>query len=223
LIQETDRHLGVWGGRVILVDDNGVRATMTAAWLKQMGWDVAVLTMDQSGGELETGPYKPRVLGLGDTDGTFITPAALNDRINEGKALVIDLDMSKKYYDGHIPGAWFMLRSRLAEDITKLPKAELYVLTSRDSELAQLSIYQTEKITGTDAAYVQGGTNAWKAAGLPLEQGATNMASEAADIRLKAREQNQDMEEAMREYLAWEIELVNQMATDDDQRFQVVS
>jgi len=223
LIQETDRHLGVWGGRVILVDDNGVRATMTAAWLKQMGWDVAVLTMDQSGGELETGPYKPRVLGLGDTDGTFITPAALNDRINEGKALVIDLDMSKNYYDGHIPGAWFMLRSRLAEDITKLPKAELYVLTSRDSELAQLSIYQTEKITGTDAAYVQGGTNAWKAAGLPLEQGATNMASEAADIRLKAREQNQDMEEAMREYLAWEIELVNQMATDDDQRFQVVT
>jgi hypothetical protein len=29
-------------------------------------------------------------------------------------------------------------------------------------------------------------------------------------------------EEAMREYLAWEIDLVNQMAQDDDQRFQVV-
>ena len=48
------------------------------------------------------------------------------------------------------------------------------------------------------------------------------MVSEAFDIRLKAREQDVDMEAAMEEYLAWEIELVNQMATDDDQRFKVV-
>ena len=30
-------------------------------------------------------------------------------------------------------------------------------------------------------------------------------------------------ESAMREYLAWEIDLVNQMAQDDDQRFRVVA
>jgi hypothetical protein len=30
-------------------------------------------------------------------------------------------------------------------------------------------------------------------------------------------------EKAMREYLAWEIDLVNQMATDDDHRFRVVT
>ncbi len=38
LVQETDYHLATWGARVVLVDDNGVRATMTASWLKQMGW-----------------------------------------------------------------------------------------------------------------------------------------------------------------------------------------
>jgi rhodanese-related sulfurtransferase len=44
LVQETDAHVATWGARVVLVDDNGVRATMTASWLKQMGWtDVAVL------------------------------------------------------------------------------------------------------------------------------------------------------------------------------------
>ena len=47
------------------------------------------------------------------------------------------------------------------------------------------------------------------------------MVSEPLDIRLKAREQDEDMEAAMEEYLAWEIELVNQMASDDDQRFKV--
>ena len=68
-----------------------------------------------------------------------------------------------------------------------------------------------------------GGTEAWTAAGLPLETGATTMASEPDDVVLSARERGQGREEAMREYLAWEIDLVNQMATDDDQRFRVVT
>ena len=70
---------------------------------------------------------------------------------------------------------------------------------------------------------LEGGTAAWVAAGLPLETGATNMASAAEDIRLKAREQDTDIEAAMRAYLAWEIELVNDMAKDDDHRFNVIA
>ena len=42
-------------------------------------------------------------------------------------------------------------------------------------------------------------------------------------MRLRAREQSGSVEDAMRAYLAWEIELVNQMATDDDQRFKVMA
>ena len=49
------------------------------------------------------------------------------------------------------------------------------------------------------------------------------MASEPVDIVLSARERGQGREEAMREYLVWEIDLVNQMAEDDDQRFRVVA
>ncbi len=47
------------------------------------------------------------------------------------------------------------------------------------------------------------------------------MACEADDVVLSARERNQDREAAMREYLEWEINLVNDMATDDDHRFQL--
>ena len=43
LVQETDSWLGVWGARVVLVDDTGVRARMTASWLRRMGWDAVVL------------------------------------------------------------------------------------------------------------------------------------------------------------------------------------
>ena len=48
------------------------------------------------------------------------------------------------------------------------------------------------------------------------------MASKAEDVVLSARERGHGRGEAMREYLAWEIDLVNQMASDDDQRFRVV-
>src|SRR5205823_5596740 len=67
LVQETDAHIATWNARVVLVDDNGVRATMTASWLKQMGWnDVAVLVADPTAGDWESGPRMPRVLGLAD-------------------------------------------------------------------------------------------------------------------------------------------------------------
>ena len=68
-----------------------------------------------------------------------------------------------------------------------------------------------------------GGTQAWVQAGLPLETGATRLADEADDVFLMPRERGQDREAAMREYLTWEINLVNDMAEDDDHRFRVVT
>ena len=70
---------------------------------------------------------------------------------------------------------------------------------------------------------LSGGTDAWIGAGHALEEGPTHMADEADDVWLSARELGKNREEAMLEYLAWEIDLVNQMATDDDHRFQVAT
>ena len=68
---------------------------------------------------------------------------------------------------------------------------------------------------------MSGGTAAWVNAGYALSTGAEHMASAADDIRRKAREENEDIEAAMRAYLAWEIQLVHDMAVDDDHRFKV--
>ncbi len=130
--------------------------------------------------------------------------------------------MTKQYYDGHIPGAHFLLRTQLDEDLPKVPAGELVVLTSPDGALAQLAAEDAAGVLSCPVSVLAGGTAAWSQAGLPLEKGPTHMTSEALDIRLKAREEAEDKEAAMNAYLAWEIELVNQMATDDDQRFQVV-
>src|SRR5437868_1365328 len=60
LVQETDNWLGVWGARVVLVDDTGVRARMTASWLRRMGWDAAVLDGGLDHAELEQGTPVPK-------------------------------------------------------------------------------------------------------------------------------------------------------------------
>lgn len=56
LVQETDHYAPVRGARIVVADDLGPRADMTASWLAQMGWDVLVLDADWSIVPLETGP-----------------------------------------------------------------------------------------------------------------------------------------------------------------------
>jgi rhodanese-related sulfurtransferase len=43
LVQETDHNAPVRGARIVLSDDLGPRADMTASWLAQLGWEVLVL------------------------------------------------------------------------------------------------------------------------------------------------------------------------------------
>ena len=55
LVQEPDHNAPVRGARIVLTDDLGPRADMTASWLAQMGWDVLVLDWPADV-PLETGP-----------------------------------------------------------------------------------------------------------------------------------------------------------------------
>ena len=222
LVQETDNYLATWGARVVLADTDGVRAVMTASWLKQMGWDdVAVMRLEDVPGSRATGLHRPRALGLERERVATISSVELKWRLDAGTVTLIDLEYSKLYRNGHIPGSWFATRTRLGEVLKNLPPAESVVLTSPDGDLAHVTATELSQTTALPVHALEGGTRAWAAAGFPLAQGADQMADTADDVWLPARERGSDRESAMRAYLAWEIELVNQMATDDDQRFNV--
>ena len=223
LVQETDRHAATWGARVVLVDDDGVRAVMTAHWMQQMGWDVAAMTADMRTDGQQTGDWTPRVPGLEEVTIPTIDAAALRERAQAGGISIIDVDWSRDYRDGHIPGAWWGIRSRLAEIMPKLPASEIVVLTSRDGILARLAAADLRKTASVPALALDGGTTAWRRAEFPLERGATRMACAPDDIRARAREQSENVEDAMRAYLSWEIALADQMAADDDQRFRIIA
>ncbi len=55
LVQETDHFAPVRGARLVLADDLGSRADMTASWLAQHGWEVYVLDGGFAG-KLDSGP-----------------------------------------------------------------------------------------------------------------------------------------------------------------------
>ncbi len=218
LVQETDSWLGVWGARVVLVDDTGVRARMTASWLKRMGWDVAVLDHGLDGAELETGmpAIDTSMFPLAGPEPETISPAEL--RANQA-AVVVDLSLSRRYREGHIPGAWFAIRARLAQALDKLPASGDLVLTSEDGTTARFAAAEIR--TRRPVRVLASGNAAWKAAGLPLETGMDRIADEPDDVSLSARDRPADRERFMREYLAWEIDLVNQIARDGDCRFRL--
>ncbi|MGH6945379.1 MAG: rhodanese-like domain-containing protein, partial [Geminicoccaceae bacterium] len=98
LVQKTDSFMGTRGARVVLIDDTGVRATMTAAWLVQMGLDdVFVLRDGLAGSRLHTGPHRAEILGLEVASSDSIEPSELAARLERGDALVVDLATSLQY------------------------------------------------------------------------------------------------------------------------------
>jgi len=216
LVQATDRYVGALRARLVLIDDTGVRATMTASWLRQMGWsDVFVLDRGLEG-PLETGPERRIVLGLDDARAEDIAPRALADALAAGRAVVVDVGSSLAYRAAHIPGAWFAVRARLERGLAKVPPAETVVFTSEDGILARFAAAEARR---AGARFLAGGTEAWRAAGLSTASGAENMADEPDDIWLRPYDRAADQKAAMREYLAWETGLVPAVERDGTLRF----
>ena len=162
---------------------------MTAHWMQQMGWEVAVLTLDMRVAGTATGAYAPRVLGLDDVPVPSIDVAALHAGLQAGTAVVVDLDWSRGYVAGHIPGAWYAIRARLAEAFVALPAVGTIIFTLSDGELARLAAAEWDGRAPARVLALSGGTDAWIAAGHALERGATHMACAPDDMRLRARDQ----------------------------------
>jgi hypothetical protein len=132
----------------------------------------------------------------------------------------VDFDMSLRYRDAHIPGAWLAIRANLAANLRKIPAKKLLVLTSGDGVLAQLASPEAAHCTKAAVKVLRGGTNAWRAADLPIETGMTQLADTTEDIWYRPYDRTANVEEAMKDYLTWEVNLMQQIARDDDVAFR---
>jgi len=207
----------VRGARIVLADDRRARADMTASWLAQMGWEVYVLESG-AGAPLAQGGWQARYPNL-PAVGT-IKPGDLDRRLED--AVLIDLAPSPVHRRGHIPGAWFAVRSRLKGALQRLPRNRDFILTSPDGVLAQFAATELETLSGREVLVLEGGTAAWAACGGLLEMGITRVASDADDVYQRPYEGTENAASAMQAYLDWEYGLVDQLARDGTHGFYVI-
>jgi rhodanese-related sulfurtransferase len=215
LVQATDQYVGTLSARIVLIDDAEVRAAMTGSWLRQMGWN-DVFFLAETGSEKE--PPKATILDGEAKAGSAIDCAALDPLLSRNAATVVDLASSRDYLAGHIPNAWFAIRTRLKRALAKIQLGEMLVLTSEDGALARLAAAEAEALVGIPVRVLAGGNAAWRAAGYALST-QPHMADEAVDQWRKPYERSGDAKAAMNEYLAWEIDLLPRIARDGTLKF----
>ncbi len=118
----------------------------------------------------------------------------------------------------HIPGAWFAVRTRLAPAFARIPIRRRLVLTSEDGVLARLAVAEASALTDRPVRFLEGGNAAWQAAGQAFSSEA-KMADEAVDQWRKPYDRGSNSEAAMRDYLAWEIDLLPRVERDGSVKF----
>lgn len=222
LVQSVDHYVGVRNARIVLIDDDGVRARFTASWLKQMGWtDVYVLDSRA----FLLAPFHERGLEPRHVMEAKL-PAAVREisvidaqsLLNNGKAMVLDFQDSLGFRRSHIAGAWFAVRSRLDKAKSRLDECADVICTSGDGRFAAAAAIDVAGVCPARVHVLLGGNAAWHAAGLPLEQGSSNALSAFDDVWYNPYDFD-DLAQSLTSYLRWEIDLIDQIKREEFARF----
>ncbi len=218
LVQATDRYVGVQNARIVLADNDETRARMTASWLVQLGWpDVFVLK-----GGIGAAPASARTSGppgedAPETKAETISAAAVKSLADP---LILDCSGSVRHRKGHIPGALWLLRSRVDWNaLRKRAIGKTLVVTGDDAGLCALLAADIQTELGASVSVLEGGAETWVAAGGALETGLEPVLSPVEDAYYRPYDRDHGVEQAMQAYLDWEIALVDQLARDGTLRF----
>ena len=186
LIQATDTFVGTREGRLVLIDDeDAVRATITASWLIQLGLEHVYVYAAHPSEFSEAGAAAKPALGAA-SDITGVSPRQAQLLLSTEQGIVLDLDPAPPYFRErhYIPGSYVARRSTLESSLDRVPGTGPIVLTSIDGDLARLAAADLRTRTSREVLPLEGGTNAWIAAGLEhrtgLDQPALNSAEALA-------------------------------------------
>lgn len=222
LVQATDEYLATRRARVVLADWDGVRALTTGAWLAQLGAVEVYLYQPPALAARQSGPEPRRVLRYR-PDVPGLRPDALRSALEDGAAVLFDVDSRLAYERGHVPGSRYAVPDRLSEFLPENPELTI-VLTSADGILASVVAAELAWRSQRPVRYLLGGTRAWAAQGLELSRGAAGVLTADDDQSispylfddLAARDQG------FREYLDWELGLVEQLERDGSKDIRLI-
>jgi rhodanese-related sulfurtransferase len=232
-VQRTDDLVGVRNGHVVFACDGRVRATVTASWYRQMGfpnvyavdggtnaWVAAGLALAKGQASSESGGYDEGLqeeLPFGYEQARArvesLSATALQARLQSAQPpVVIDVDTSREFSNGHVPGAQWVPRGwmelRIGEVVPN--KATPLVVTCANGRHSVLAGATLKDLGYQQVAVLSDGMLAWRQAGLPMEKGLSGVMSPPADVLSMGTDRN--WADAMH-YLRWEEELGKKYAT----------
>ena len=211
-VQATDQYVGVRNARVVVFDNELVRAPVCASWLAQMKHEVYVLNEGVSASlEIPQGPQAnlPAVSILG--------PAALDRFMRDG--VLVDLRSSAAYRQAHVDGAIWGTRPRL-DPVAQLGKPIALMAETRDK--ARLAALDLLAAGAKDVRIVDGDLAACRAAGLPAVATAhIPPDADRIDFLFFVHDRHEGNKAAMRGYLQWETGLLAQLDEQERASFRL--
>lgn len=222
LVQETDHHVAVRGARLVLLDDDGVRASMSASWLAQLGWEVWVLEGASASDWNERGPERVKLPPLPDVAQVQAEELATWLANDGAGTCLIDVSSSAGYVKQHIPGSRWALASTLEQVLAELKSCSRVVLYCADGLRSRFAAVHLSRSSKAPVYWLDGGLQAWLRQDLPVEAGETKLVSPRIDRYRRPYEGTSNPREAMQAYLDWEFGLVAQLERDGTHGFSVL-
>src|SRR5690242_5326196 len=230
LIQATDQWVGVRNARLVLLDNELVRAPMVAGWLRQLGHEAYVLEEGISATADWPANFSPGTVvpariaadliqgeGASDADERAsgpMTPQDLAAALSAGTVQVIDLRPSMEYRKGHIPGSIWSIRPRI---VTAADRSKTIVIVYDDPFAAAFAALELAEAGIRNLRDLAGGLKMWRAAGLPIEATADVPPDrDCIDFLFFTARRHDNDPAAARQYLAWETGLLAQL--DEQER-----
>lgn len=218
LVQATDQYVGVRGARLVLIDQEGVRAPAMASWLAMLGWDVSVWeNAFEEAKELKTvvSKHQNKNQRL-----NKIQAKEIAEYLKAG-AKLIDLRPSMKYRESHIKNALWSIRPILSKLSTKLGNSPVLLL-AEDMETAELAAKDLREMGIQEICVNLDSPATWKVENLPLEATENNPTDEECiDYLFFVHDRHDGNKAAARQYLAWEMNLLAQIDEQERNGFRL--
>jgi rhodanese-related sulfurtransferase len=219
LLQATDTFIPVHRARVVLVDDDGVRATVTAHWLKQLGWDVHVLDNALEGATLVGGADETRKIWQ--PEAQKLAPKAAQEWFG-ASGRIVSVASGNEHRKSRPSGAVWSIRPHLLKAVGDLKHGARILVIGEEDAVAALAAHDLRE-AGFEPAVVSGGIAAWKAAGLPWDDAPSSSPSDAERIDFLTWNYDRHLGNATasRAYLDWELDLPRQIQEDGTAYYKI--
>ncbi len=222
LIQSTDTFAAVRHARIVLVDEHGVQAVMTAHWMARMGWEVAVLASTNDDLS-QTARTAPATLVEPESAARAITAEELQELLSTGACDVVDVGESYWYRQGRIPGSHYAMRSGLSTALGRFPKNRTLVFCCSTGAQAPFAAGDAIRMGFSDVRWLEAGRPSWRRAGGSFESIGDGddelLLTPTDDMWYPPWARAEGAREAMEEYLSWEVGLVDRLKTEEYLRF----